>query len=1509
MSHDNFVIDKLSHRLSQLIPNFIQEESPAFEQFLKAYFEYLESEIIVLESEEEIGDILLEDGQGSILLEPFTTAPSPDSATSKIVQEKTKSINSVLVGVEPFQVGEYVIGLTSGSVAQVTVVNGLTLYLNAISGNGFAPGETIQGRDGNRTGVVKTYKENTILAQNRLLDYSDIDHTTEQFLEYFQKDFVPSLNINNIKSKRLAIKNMTSLYKKKGTEESLKFLMRILFAEDAEIRYPVDETLHVSTSDFSQRRRMVIRMENESALPVATDKIVQYEPGSTVKVAESIVENVYVLESDKGIYSLEITDNHIGTFTNNGTVTLLDRDGVTSEFARILGVVSDVKYGQSSTYMKTDNEDTVVLETTILSRTTQEQLQGKQEININIISEDNGGSYVGKFSEGDIVEFDNHTTQYRIIDIKDLSILTIEQINQPFGTGLETDVPNDTTIRNASSGIVYELDQRGSLYKLNDRIDFVGSNRDKDAVKATGIVDALVGGGIEHIYIEDAGTGFHNTFTAVCDGTVDQLLTEDNQDLVYEDGNKVVSEQSTSSDLLIFSQPLDTSIRVGQEVFGTYLPRVQVVEISDDRTSMRVNEQLSLSSGDILQIGLPQQLVFDDAGQQGAGSASAIIGSVGDEIILENKDVYGQFEFTATAGQTLFTGKDNHGFNLIFNDEKVRVFVDGIEYARSDAVLGYTRKNDRIVLNTPLVGGETVDIYQEFNNLTYEDGTRINLETTDSRIRTINIHNGGHGYRTVPKVYTGGYIFVDDLSGYQLGEELQQIEGDGVTVSATGLLLKIEKDRNRLIVARRSTDTGTFVASKIIKGAVSLNQQTAKQVNVSSGTGAKLFAWSSTIGGVGSINIESQGYNFSEDGLVASSSHHPMLIKTPTTSLTTGIVITGEASGTTASVVSYDSDRHILTYTDLDGDFLDGEEVNFNLTDSFEVIKNFRFDGRGLVGGEGIIEEGTLGDRGQLSVTASNIHDNLYYQSHSYVVKIGESINKWRAAVKDLLHPAGHIFFGEVAIKKVVVSADTNSQFGEDTTLPNVNIPVDRDPVTGDPIDNSLDLQTTFRPTIIIHGDTEEFNIVLEDDQDINSQTFGQSLGRILLDGFYDQMDGYISGGGMIQELDSTRISQAFYNSSREVELHDFFPHGDIIFEDGYKPVLEDKTTGFISGQSNYFRMEDTTPDPLLVLMPAGLENNTPTVDTSVSYPLTTTSAVVTNGVNTTGTVLGVDHITNPAGIDLGERAEYYDTESKNRHFNVNVIASLAHTPVQYSPRLDDMMSVLNLCRSDDNHGEMQTPINQFGSTPERRPSDQGKIFSSYTKEDEILVLEDGHKILLEEHVHHIRFEPNAGAVVKGTHGDRIRLENDDVAILESATVEMETHYFVSERSIDLFDNNLYTEDWNRLVMEDESPMVHELSSENNISTFTPLGHTLRTLNKIQSQRSYRIAYFIKDETDNDDFLLEDGTGVFMSEETKSEGIRISDYETYFPAMHIPDYPLHERKRTNIAFSAYVNSA
>ena len=238
MAHEKHIVDRLSTRLPSLLPEHIREDSPIFEMFLGAYFEYLESEIIVLSSKGELTGIRLEDGTSesaaAVLVEAGTVSSTPDAATSKLIQEGD---------VEPLQVGEYIYGSKSGSVAQIKVINGLTLIVDTISGTGFAVNETITGRDGNQTGVVSTYKENQIVANNRLLDYSDIDQTLETFLQYFQKDFIPSLDLKEKQNPRLTLKNIGTLYKQKGTADSVKFLMRLLYGEDAEIKYPIDETV------------------------------------------------------------------------------------------------------------------------------------------------------------------------------------------------------------------------------------------------------------------------------------------------------------------------------------------------------------------------------------------------------------------------------------------------------------------------------------------------------------------------------------------------------------------------------------------------------------------------------------------------------------------------------------------------------------------------------------------------------------------------------------------------------------------------------------------------------------------------------------------------------------------------------------------------------------------------------------------------------------------------------------------------------------------------------------------------------------------------------------------------------------------------------------------------------------------------------------------------------------------------------------------------------------------
>ena len=56
-----------------------------------------------------------------------------------------------------------------------------------------------------------------------------------------------------------------------------------------------------------------------------------------------------------------------------------------------------------------------------------------------------------------------------------------------------------------------------------------------------------------------------------------------------------------------------------------------------------------------------------------------------------------------------------------------------------------------------------------------------------------------------------------------------------------------------------------------------------------------------------------------------------------------------------------------------------------------------------------------LNEDGHLSTTKF-IQDSFFYQVFSYEIKVNQSVNTYRELVKKLLHPAGYVMFGEVAI-------------------------------------------------------------------------------------------------------------------------------------------------------------------------------------------------------------------------------------------------------------------------------------------------------------------------------------------------------------------------------------------------------------------------------------------------------------------------------------------------------------
>ena len=93
-----------------------------------------------------------------------------------------------------------------------------------------------------------------------------------------------------------------------------------------------------------------------------------------------------------------------------------------------------------------------------------------------------------------------------------------------------------------------------------------------------------------------------------------------------------------------------------------------------------------------------------------------------------------------------------------------------------------------------------------------------------------------------------------------------------------------------------------------------------------------------------------------------------------------------------------------------------------------------------------------LNDDGKLSVKKF-IQDSRYYQSFSYVIKTGQTIDNWKDVVKKLLHPAGFAFFGEVSIFSSATGANgakVRRGIEADFSTQDFGIPISSGPVVVD---------------------------------------------------------------------------------------------------------------------------------------------------------------------------------------------------------------------------------------------------------------------------------------------------------------------------------------------------------------------------------------------------------------------------------------------------------------------------
>ena len=312
--------DKISNLINSQVPDFVLEDHPLFLDFVKAYYQLMESAEITLTNIGDPDHLVLEGTTAAKILLNGTNV-SKDDGEDNILLEDTSYGD--------FQNGETITGATSGATTTVLIEDvdgGGRLFV--AHQNKFIEGELITGSSSGAQATIGKYRANPVQNIQQLLNYADVDKSISGFLTKFRNSFLTSVpeSLHNDIDKRKLIKNIKSLYQAKGTRRASEIFFKLLFNEDAEIRYPKDEMLRVSDGKWDTKkiiRCLAVGTSEPTNLIGQTITQANDPTSATVNEATAIVEDVFkFLIGGVEVTEIVVGDNSVsGTFIAGQTIT------------------------------------------------------------------------------------------------------------------------------------------------------------------------------------------------------------------------------------------------------------------------------------------------------------------------------------------------------------------------------------------------------------------------------------------------------------------------------------------------------------------------------------------------------------------------------------------------------------------------------------------------------------------------------------------------------------------------------------------------------------------------------------------------------------------------------------------------------------------------------------------------------------------------------------------------------------------------------------------------------------------------------------------------------------------------------------------------------------------------------------------------------------------------------------------------------------------------------------
>ena len=309
--------DKISTILNSQLPEFVVADHPKFAEFLKVYYQLLESAELSIDTIEGTDGILLqsETGQSNNLVlnssRKDTARTLLDAGDKLLLEESTYG---------KFTRNETVTGQTSKATAIVLVEDITNNRLIITSQDKFVSGEVIVGASSGAQANITNYKPNPVNNIVDLVNFRDPDNVISYFLTNMRDEFLATLPEQTAAGvdKRKLIKNIKSMYRAKGSVRGHEMFFRILFGENSETIYPREQMLKASDGQFDSLKVLRVIASVGDA-----NKLVGRTITGSTSSATAVVENTSQFQiGDSTVTQLILNaDSVLGTFVVSEEIT------------------------------------------------------------------------------------------------------------------------------------------------------------------------------------------------------------------------------------------------------------------------------------------------------------------------------------------------------------------------------------------------------------------------------------------------------------------------------------------------------------------------------------------------------------------------------------------------------------------------------------------------------------------------------------------------------------------------------------------------------------------------------------------------------------------------------------------------------------------------------------------------------------------------------------------------------------------------------------------------------------------------------------------------------------------------------------------------------------------------------------------------------------------------------------------------------------------------------------